>query len=178
MSTDDEFIQTIIANPDDDTPRLVYADWLDEQGDPRGEFIRVQCALATMADEDPGRWDLELRQARLLRRYGWQWWFEPFNPLRTRPNFTRGFAETASLDIHVRQFLAQPQFFFRNYPFLQNLMLYDVEEQHVPSLLELDNLERLKALHIADGFLVSRPFRALAQKIKRALRPRFGDRVK
>jgi uncharacterized protein (TIGR02996 family) len=43
----DAFIRAIIAEPDDDVPRLVYADWLDERGDPRGEFIRVQCALAS-----------------------------------------------------------------------------------------------------------------------------------
>jgi uncharacterized protein (TIGR02996 family) len=37
----DGFLQAIVENPDDDTPRLVYADWLDEHGDPaRTEFIR------------------------------------------------------------------------------------------------------------------------------------------
>jgi len=41
------FIRRIAEAPDDDTPRLVYADWLDEHGDPdRAEFIRVQCELA------------------------------------------------------------------------------------------------------------------------------------
>ena len=35
----------IFANPDDDAPRLVYADWLLERGDPRGEFIQIQCKL-------------------------------------------------------------------------------------------------------------------------------------
>jgi hypothetical protein len=28
MSSDDAFIQTILNNPDEDSPRLVYADWL------------------------------------------------------------------------------------------------------------------------------------------------------
>jgi uncharacterized protein (TIGR02996 family) len=33
----------IIDNPDDDTPRLVYADWMEEKGDPaRAELIRTQ----------------------------------------------------------------------------------------------------------------------------------------
>jgi len=42
--TDDHrpFIDTILERPDDDGPRLVYADWLEERGDPRGEFIRLQ----------------------------------------------------------------------------------------------------------------------------------------
>ena len=39
-------LAAILANPDEDTPRLVYADWLEENGEPeRAEFIRVQCEL-------------------------------------------------------------------------------------------------------------------------------------
>src|SRR5262245_37192027 len=41
-------LRAIIDNPDEDTPRLVYADWLDEQGGEsnaaRAEFIRIQIA--------------------------------------------------------------------------------------------------------------------------------------
>ena len=41
------FWNAIIENPDDDTPRLIYADWLEENGDPdRAEFIRLQCWIA------------------------------------------------------------------------------------------------------------------------------------
>lgn len=46
--TDDHrsFLRRIKETPEDDTPRLVFADWLDEWGDPAwAEFIRVQCAL-------------------------------------------------------------------------------------------------------------------------------------
>lgn len=34
MTGQDSFIATILAAPDDDLPRLVYADWLDEHGEP------------------------------------------------------------------------------------------------------------------------------------------------
>ncbi len=42
--TDEErsFLEVIAADLDDDAPRLVFADWLEEHGDPCGEFIRVQ----------------------------------------------------------------------------------------------------------------------------------------
>lgn len=41
------FLADIIDHPDDDVPRLIYADWLEEQGEEvRAEFIRVQCELA------------------------------------------------------------------------------------------------------------------------------------
>lgn len=48
------FLRAILENPDDDAPRLVFADWLDERQDPRGQFIRVQCALARIECEVPG----------------------------------------------------------------------------------------------------------------------------
>lgn len=38
-----DFLREIVTQPHEDTPRLVYADWLDENGEPdRAEFIRVQ----------------------------------------------------------------------------------------------------------------------------------------
>ena len=40
-------LRGILDNPDEDSPRLVYADWLEAHGDPdRAAFIRVQCRLA------------------------------------------------------------------------------------------------------------------------------------
>ncbi len=38
---DENFIQAILETPEDRALRLVYADWLEEQGDPRGQFLRV-----------------------------------------------------------------------------------------------------------------------------------------
>lgn len=40
------FVRAVLANPDDATTRLVYADWLDERGDARGEFLRLHAELA------------------------------------------------------------------------------------------------------------------------------------
>ena len=43
--TPDAFQAAILANPHDNAPRLVYADWLEERGEcHRAEFIRVQLA--------------------------------------------------------------------------------------------------------------------------------------
>ncbi|MCA9068841.1 MAG: TIGR02996 domain-containing protein [Planctomycetaceae bacterium] len=38
---EETFLETIRANPNDTTPQLIYADWLDEQGNPLGELIRL-----------------------------------------------------------------------------------------------------------------------------------------
>ena len=42
------FLESIAANPNDDVPRLIFADYLEEHGEgERAEFIRVQCRLAS-----------------------------------------------------------------------------------------------------------------------------------
>lgn len=42
MNEDGAFIRAIVDNPGDDTPRLVYADWLDDRDDPRGPYLRAE----------------------------------------------------------------------------------------------------------------------------------------
>jgi uncharacterized protein (TIGR02996 family) len=45
-------LAAIRANPEEDTPRLMFADWLDEHGDTdRAEFIRLSCELARLEDD-------------------------------------------------------------------------------------------------------------------------------
>ncbi len=55
LSDRDALFAAICANPEEDTPRLMFADWLEEQGDKasatRAEFIRLQCELAQLADD-------------------------------------------------------------------------------------------------------------------------------
>lgn len=49
MTDDAAFLAAIIADPEDDSPRLIYADYLDENGEcDRAEFIRVQVEVARM----------------------------------------------------------------------------------------------------------------------------------
>jgi uncharacterized protein (TIGR02996 family) len=43
--TEAGFLQAIQENPNDPAPRLVYADWLEERGDVRGEFLRLEHQL-------------------------------------------------------------------------------------------------------------------------------------
>lgn len=44
----DMFLQSIRDNPEDESVRLVYADWLEERGDPRAEFLRIDALLLDM----------------------------------------------------------------------------------------------------------------------------------
>lgn len=64
-------LKAVAASPDDDLPRLVAADWLDEHGEPeRAEFIRIQIERAK-ADTPKLAW----REQALLNNplLGWQW---------------------------------------------------------------------------------------------------------
>lgn len=55
MSDRDSFLKAIRANPDDDLPRLVFADWLDEHGDEKwAAVIRDQCARPHQRVEHTG----------------------------------------------------------------------------------------------------------------------------
>jgi uncharacterized protein (TIGR02996 family) len=46
IETREAFLRAIFDRPADDTPRLVYADWLEEHGDyALAELIRLQCEL-------------------------------------------------------------------------------------------------------------------------------------
>jgi uncharacterized protein (TIGR02996 family) len=54
MDEEASFLRQIVASPGEDVARLVYADWLEERGDPRGEYLRlhlqVEAAVRRMAD--------------------------------------------------------------------------------------------------------------------------------
>ena len=59
------FLRTIAENPDDDNPRLVFSDWLEENGhQDRAEFIRLQIELANM---DPSEDGYAEKTARMYR---------------------------------------------------------------------------------------------------------------
>lgn len=63
----------IFANPDDLGAHAAYADWLFEQGDPRGEFIQVQLALEDPNKSAKERKDLQKREKELLDKHQREW---------------------------------------------------------------------------------------------------------
>src|SRR5262245_18236067 len=75
-------IEEILANPNEDGPRQICADVLEERNDPLGEFIRLDCHISSQQEEDPyasyhfSRSELNRcleRRARLLTEYGNAW---------------------------------------------------------------------------------------------------------
>lgn len=73
----DELAAVIEANPRDPGARLVFGDWLEQEGDPRGELIGIQALIAKHADGEtlgkgkdaPKITALRKREAALLARF-------------------------------------------------------------------------------------------------------------
>jgi uncharacterized protein (TIGR02996 family) len=74
-----------------DDAHLVYADWLLERGDPRGELIQVQCALARdLGDTSANRKALRERERELLAEHHLAWIGTSYDE-RVTWAFDRGF---------------------------------------------------------------------------------------
>lgn len=81
-----ELWRAVYDRPDDDTPREVLCDFLQEQADPRGEFIALQLHEArgrASADDSA-------RAQALLKQHGKQW-LGALRPCVGRAEFRRGF---------------------------------------------------------------------------------------
>jgi uncharacterized protein (TIGR02996 family) len=95
----DPLLAAVLAAPDDDAPRLVYADWLDEHGQPeRAAFIRNQVELARLPTYDPRREVLGRKAGRLLDLHQGEWLAElPTIDGVTWGEFERGFMSSVSV---------------------------------------------------------------------------------
>jgi uncharacterized protein (TIGR02996 family) len=91
ISDERALLRAVCAAPDDDVPRLVYADWLDEHDRPeRAEFIRAQCELATLTEDSPRRRQLAFRCRELLDEHAEEW-VKPLPLPQQWCRFHRGF---------------------------------------------------------------------------------------
>ncbi|MGL4555027.1 MAG: TIGR02996 domain-containing protein, partial [Gemmataceae bacterium] len=104
MNEDVGLFADILEHPHDDTPRLIYADWLEDRaapGDaPRAAFIRLQIDLARAPSAD-----LLRREKAMLTQYG-RLWTRDLRPALSRLGWRRGFVESAAVFASV--FLATP----------------------------------------------------------------------
>jgi uncharacterized protein (TIGR02996 family) len=65
--------EALAEAPDDLAAHMAYADYLTEQGDPRGEFVRVQLALEDERKSAAERKKLRQREKALLAEHGRAW---------------------------------------------------------------------------------------------------------
>jgi uncharacterized protein (TIGR02996 family) len=101
MTDREVLLRAVCENPDDDLPRLVFADWLEEHGEPdRAEFIRVQCELARGAAFGPRADELRLRERQLLDEFAVAW-AEPLRGLVSQFIYARGFVERVEMSLET-----------------------------------------------------------------------------
>jgi uncharacterized protein (TIGR02996 family) len=71
---DRKFLDYMVEHIDEDAPRLVYADWLEENGQlERAEFVRVQVERARLPAWDTTQVRLRIREQQLLQKHGESW---------------------------------------------------------------------------------------------------------
>jgi uncharacterized protein (TIGR02996 family) len=165
MPDAEAFLRAIIASPDDDGPRLVYADWLEENGEPeRAEFIRVQIELARNGIE--GRAELRERENQLLKRYRRYWYDETATLLPEHGFlFRRGFVN--ELGTSMFEFVEIAEQLYRQSP-VQYLRLYAAlappheQARLVRRLSEIPGLACVRSLSLEDNYIGSDGVQALA----------------
>lgn len=150
------FQEAIVARPDDDTPRLIYADWLEERGDPRGAFVRAQCALERLSADDPRRPALEDEADDLLAAHGEEW-AAPLRGVARGWRFRRGFVEHVEADGET--FLSRAEAWFAAFP-LRDVCLR-LPPRLMPDLAACPYLKRVESLAFHGHFLLDRDLRML-----------------
>ena len=146
-----EAIAAIAAAPDDDAPRLVYADWRQQLGDAHGEFVTLQCALARRDASDPDARRRCVRRERALyvaHRRRWVAELGVHSWLGLAADFRRGFVERLVLSAEL--FAADGRALFARTP-LRELRLQAPDPRALAAILEMAELARLDALQIGWG---------------------------
>jgi uncharacterized protein (TIGR02996 family) len=151
MARESAFLADIIEHPDDDAPRLIFADWLEENGDPdRAEFIRLQCRLARLDDDDPQREALQEREQELLGEHFRAWTARlPAWARKETHSYHRGFV--SQINANATVFLRSAATLFKMAP-VEAVTLYDAGDRikELAACSHLDSVTDLTLLGIPD----------------------------
>lgn len=158
---DDAFLFDIITNPNEDGLRLIYADWLDENDDPRGEFIRLQMELNELDVTSSKRKKIKTRLRRLFRDHGKQW-SAPLKDVDAALQFRRGFPDHAQID--VQTFLNHGEEIFAMAP-ITELTLLDGDTDQLQKVPKSPLLEQIRTLILDDCSARIKVARAIARSV-------------
>src|SRR5262249_5900504 len=145
------FLRTILEAPDDDAPRLVYADFLEEHGEAeRAELIRIQCELERVTDGEPRRSRLQAREQELLQRHQVAW----KNQLPQRDgvdwlSFRRGFVAQVRFN-DPSAFLDHASEIFEATP-VRHISLHRLDSDKAAALAKSPYLAGVRVLDLDDG---------------------------
>ncbi|MCW5808797.1 MAG: TIGR02996 domain-containing protein, partial [Deltaproteobacteria bacterium] len=141
-----EFLADIYAHPDDDDLRRVFADWLLERGDARGELIALQ--LSGARTEASAR-----REAALIARHGAAW-AGPLDACLAKEGRTwaRGFLSGGLLDVAATGGDLPPALSDPAWATLRELALpWNIAAHHQAFAVRVVDLPWVRALHALRG---------------------------
>jgi uncharacterized protein (TIGR02996 family) len=146
MNDRDALLHAIAEHPEEDVPRLMYADWLEENGEPqRADFVRNQVELARLAPADPTGYPLVRKNVRYLNEFVPLWKSQlPQLPGVTWGDFNRGLIEEVQVDTNENAAFAATEIFA--VPGVHVLRLNRL--RHGRPLSKRPELVRLRALRL------------------------------
>jgi uncharacterized protein (TIGR02996 family) len=162
MSDGDALLAAILAEPDEDVPRLVYADWLDEVGDEsdraRAELIRIQIELARLPAGEAVRSNLHalslFARDQILLTTWYKEWLAPLklpgeslNGKDAHGLFRRGFVEVVWMP--AAWFVARAERLFTRVP-VRELRLTRTTVAELAELVGSAYFPRLNTLDMCD----------------------------
>ncbi|CAN5236152.1 hypothetical protein BH10ACI1_BH10ACI1_31300 [soil metagenome] len=176
---ENELLKAILDDPNNDVPRLRYADWCEQQSDEatkaRGQFIKMQISLVNDFDSmSYGDWfDASYLEENLRNNYS-SIWAGSLVTLVDEYTFDRGFIALVTLS--AAGFLERAEQLFTlapirhlkltgvlpfadelfASPYLSNIVSIDIErcnleDSHLKTLAESPELENLKWLSVAEN---------------------------
>ena len=129
-------VSAVVASPEDDSPRLAYADWLDSHArGERAEFIRLQCQIC----------HLQHREEELLKSHHQEWGAELERSGATHWKFHRGFPE--EIFIGANHFITQHTKLNRHTP-VRDLHLVGTNGHFLSQLAVLPVLTQVRTLEL------------------------------
>jgi uncharacterized protein (TIGR02996 family) len=151
--------QAVVDEPEAEAPRRAFAAWLDAQGDPQGEFIRLQLDAARERSrfgysEDHAR--LSKAAKAILARHGNDW-SQAVDRIASDPRFHSGFVEGVTID--ARQFLAHAAELYRVAP-VRHVVLTGARDV-IDELAASPHLDRLASLGLDRNQLGDEDVRAI-----------------
>ena len=158
MAENVELLRAVAHHPDEDTPRLAYADWLDEHDQPeRAAFIRLQVELANLKEDSPRRREVAFRCRQLLDANEAAW-LDPLDAFVCDWRWARGFVEVFTTSPPALDM--QDAKLFDTHP-LRRVWVRELDARVAGLRLLPDN--RITALDLSGNRLTTNAMKALAK---------------
>ena len=158
----------VLANPRDDGPRAVLADWFAEREDPRGELITLQLVLGLPAvgarayfyrgeQRTEEQQAIQARVTKLLKKHQAEW-LKPFRAFIRTWQWRRGFADWFESDAQI--FLGGLEVMAQHTP-IAHVKLTGMKPGTLEKLCARDELLQLESLDLHEQRITAKDAAAI-----------------